>query len=89
MCVDKNSGKLKVPFNDFCIVLVGNGCGLLGLKTPKSAVSQELIDGISWFFSCWYKFKKAKSFGKNLVPEIWAKMHPANQITGFLNQWYL
>ena len=28
-------------------------------------------------------------FGKNLVPEIWAKMLSANQITGFLNQLYL
>ena len=28
-------------------------------------------------------------FGKNLVPEIWAKMLLANQITGFLNQRYL
>ena len=25
-------------------------------------------------------------FGKNLVPEIWAKMLSANQATGFLNQ---
>ena len=28
-------------------------------------------------------------FGKNLVPEIWAKVLSANQIAGFLNQLYL
>ena len=28
-------------------------------------------------------------FGKNLVPEIWAKMLSSNQIKGFLNQLYL
>ena len=28
-------------------------------------------------------------FGKILVPEIWAKMHLANEIAGFLNQLYL
>ena len=27
--------------------------------------------------------------GNNLVPELWAKMLLANQITGFLNQLYL
>ena len=28
-------------FNNFCIMLVGNGHGLLGLETPESAISQE------------------------------------------------
>ena len=70
-------------------MVVGNGHGLLGLETPKFAVSQEWIDEMSWFFSCWYNVKKAKSFGKNMVPEIWVKMLFANQITGFLNQLYL
>ena len=28
-------------------------------------------------------------FGKILVPEIWAKRFPANQIAGFFNQQYL
>ena len=27
--------------------------------------------------------------GKNLVPEVWAKMFSAHQIAGFLNQLYL
>ena len=41
--VDKNSGNLKTFFNNFCIVLVGNGGDHLGFETPKSAVSQEWI----------------------------------------------
>ena len=28
-------------------------------------------------------------FGKNFVPEIWAKMFSANEISGFFNQPYL
>ena len=31
-------------------MLVGNGHGFLGLKTPKSAVSQGWIAEINWFF---------------------------------------
>ena len=51
-------------------MLVRNGRDLLGLETPKSAVSEEWIDEMSWFFSWWYKFRKAKSFGKNLVENL-------------------
>ena len=50
------------------------------------------ISRMNWWneliFSCWYKFRKPKSFGKNLVPEIWAKMLLAIQITGFFACWY-
>ena len=42
-----------------------NGCGLLGLRTLKSAVSQEWIDELGWFFVCWYKLMKAKSYFNN------------------------
>ena len=42
-----------------------NGCGLLGLRTLKSAVSQEWIDELGWFFACWYKCMKAKSYFNN------------------------
>ena len=78
--------KFKSYFDNFYIVLVGIGYGLLGLETPKSAVSQEWIDGMGSFFSYWYKFKKAKSFEKNLVRERWVKILSANQVTGFLNK---
>ena len=46
-------------------MVVKNGCGLLGLVTLKSAVSQESVDEVSWFFVCWYKFRKAKSYFNN------------------------
>ena len=44
------------------------------------------ISRMNWWneliFSCKYKYRKAKSFGKNLVPGIWVKMLLPNQITG-------
>ena len=47
------------------MVVVKNEYVLLGLGTPKSVVSQEWIDEMSWFFTCWYKFRKAKSYFNN------------------------
>ena len=44
------------------MVMIKNGRGLLGHGTLKTAVSQEQIDELSWFFACWYKFRKAKSY---------------------------
>ena len=41
------------------MVVIKNGRGLLGLETLKSAVSQELIDELGWFYACWYKFMHA------------------------------
>ena len=38
---------------------------LLGLGTLKYAVSQVWIDEFGWFFACWYKFWKAKSYFNN------------------------
>ena len=48
----------------------GDGRGLLGCGTVKSAVSQESIDKLSWFFACWYKFRKAKSYFNNYWVDI-------------------
>ena len=31
----------------------------------NSAVSQEWVDELSWFFACWYKFRKAKNYFNN------------------------
>ena len=45
--------------------MVKNGRGHLGLGTLKSAISQEWIDEISWFFACWSKFRNAKSYFNN------------------------
>ena len=47
------------------MVVIKYGCGLLGLKTLKSAVSQELIDELGWYFACWYKCLKTKSCFNN------------------------
>ena len=47
------------------MVVVKNEYVLLALGTPKSVVSQEWIDEMSWFFTCWYKFRKAKSYFNN------------------------
>ena len=61
---DKNSGKPKVT-----LIIFGwcdkNGHGLLGLATLKSAVSQEWVNELDWFFAYWYKFMKAKSYFNN------------------------
>ena len=38
--------------------------------TLKLAVSQYKIDEIYWFFGCWYKFRKAKSY----FNEFWVGM---------------
>ena len=46
-------------------MVVKNGCGLFGIVTLKSAVSQEWIDEISWLLPYWYKFRKAKSHFDN------------------------
>ena len=47
------------------MVVIKNGHGHLGLKFLKSAVSQEWIDELGWFFACWHKFRKAKSYVNN------------------------
>ena len=47
------------------MVVIKNGHGILGLGTLKSAVSQEWINEMGWFFACWYKFIKAKSYFNN------------------------
>ena len=39
-------------------MFVKNGYGLVG---HGAAVSQKWIDEMSWFFACWYQFRKAKS----------------------------
>ena len=57
--------KAKSYFNNFWMVVIKNGCGLLGLRTLKYAQSQEWINELGWFFACWYKFMKAKSYFNN------------------------
>ena len=42
------------------VVVVKNGNSLLDHGTLKSAESQERTDEMSWFFTCWHKFMRAK-----------------------------
>ena len=35
-----------------------------GDRTLKSTTSEELNDGINWFFACWYRITKIKSWSK-------------------------
>ena len=44
------------------MVMIKNGCGLLGVGTLKSAVFEEWIDELGWFFACWCKFTKTESY---------------------------
>ena len=43
-------------------MMVESGCDLFDLETQKSALSQEWIDEMSWFFGYWYKFTKVNSY---------------------------
>ena len=45
-------------------MLVKNGHRLLGLETPKSAVSQEWVDKMSWFFHADTNLRKLLVLGK-------------------------
>ena len=42
--------------------IVKNGHGQSGHGILKLTVSQNWTDEIYWFFACWYKFRKAKSY---------------------------
>ena len=57
-----NSHKLKGDWNLLGWNIVKNGCGQSSDGTLKLSVSEEWTDGINWFFACWYKFRKAKSY---------------------------
>ena len=42
--------------------MVKNGRDQSGHVTLKLTVSQEWIDGMNWYFACWCKFRKVKSY---------------------------
>ena len=46
----------------YIYIYIYNGCGHSDQKTLKLALSQEEIDGINYFFACWYKFTKTKNY---------------------------
>ena len=43
-----------------------NECGQSGDGTLKLTVSEEWPDRINWFFACWYRFSKIKSWSNFL-----------------------
>ena len=45
--------KAKNYVSTYCVGIVKYGCGLLGKGTVKSAVSEEWIGELSWFYTCW------------------------------------
>ena len=47
---------------NFCGGMFKNGHGQSGHGTLKLTVSWEWKDQTNWFFACWCKFKKAKSY---------------------------
>ena len=50
--------------------MVKNGDGHSRHGTLKLVISQELIDGINRFSACLYKFRKAKTYCKNLWVDV-------------------
>ena len=72
--------------------MVKNGFGLSGLGTLKSAVSPDWIDKMSWFFACWYKFRKAKSYFNNywvgMVKNGWGLIVHGTLKSGVYHKWF-
>ena len=61
---------LKLIFEILGVGIVKNGCGQSCYGTLKLTVSEEWTDGINWFFACWYRFTKIKSWSKMFSVDI-------------------
>ena len=65
---------------------------LLGHGTLKSAASQGLIDVKSWFFACWYKFRKFKNYFNDywvgIVKSEWDLLDHETLKSGVLHKWF-
>ena len=53
--------KIKVDWKTFGWVW-SSGFEHPGHGTPTLAVSKERIEGVNWFFKCWYKFRAGKIY---------------------------
>ena len=80
--------KAKSYFNNFWMVAIKNGHGLLGLGTLKSAVSQEWIDELVCFLLADTNLWKLK-VTLTIIGWIWSKIGEALKIVGLSNQVYL
>ena len=74
------------------MVVMKNGCGLLGLGALKSAVTQEWIDELGWFCASWYKFMKGKSYFNNywvgVVKNEWGLKDHGTLKPGISHKWF-
>ena len=59
--VDTNSHIKSWSKNFRAGIMVRDGYGQPGHRTLKLALSQKWVDGMNWFFACWWKFRKTKS----------------------------
>ena len=84
--------KAKSYFDNLLVVVIRNGCGLLGLQTLRSIVFQEPIDEMSWFFVCWYKFRKAKSYYNiyqlSMLKKRWGFRDHETLKSGVSHKWF-
>ena len=64
MQTSTNSRKLKGGWKNFLVGVVKNVYGQPGHQTQKLTVSEEWTDRVNWFFACWYRSKKVKSWSK-------------------------
>ena len=62
LCMLIQIHKIKCWSNIFWVGMVKNGCGQSGHGNLKLTVPQKWTNGINWFFSSWYKFRRAKSW---------------------------
>ena len=78
--------KAKIYFNNFWMVVIENGRGLVGLRTLKSAVSQPMnwADFLHADTNLW-KLKITLI----IIGWVWSKMGKVLKIVGLLNQVYL
>ena len=59
------SHKIKRWLKILGVSMVKNGSGEFGGGSLKLTVSEEWTGGRNWFFVCWYKLRKAKSWFKD------------------------
>ena len=82
--IDTDSQKLKSDqkFIGWTWSKMGVATLVSGHRALKLTLSQKWTDEINWFFACWYKFRKAKSW----FNDFWMGLLKKGQ--GPLGSWY-
>ena len=82
-------GKLKIYWKSWAN-MVKSGCCHSCHRTLRLAVTEEWIDGINWFFACWCKFRKGKSYFNRLWhmknKSVW-QSHSLSQKSEAIDVW--